>query len=323
MLWLEMSRDPVHGSGDWQFGKCLWSPARKPDGTRWGFWETMLKVREGDIVLHLKGKSNKAAFVGFSIASSDGYLTNERPPIPGQWSYSQEFYRVLLRDFEEFTDSIRLADVFTNRDEKLRKYFLANKNREPSKKRRLFYVIQTNRLQCLNGAYLSEVDNELADILLQSAYSYSGKPSLDRRPEKKVHTTEQLKELWVRIGQAQFSEQVRDNYGHSCCFPGCHIKDDRFLVAGHIARWVDDTELRGQTSNGICLCLLHDKAFEIGLFTLTLDYLIWVNKEKVATNSWAEQNLLPYHGVAINFGKLLPAENAIRQHWARHRLLPL
>lgn len=26
MIWLEMSRDPVHGGGAWEFTRSLWSP---------------------------------------------------------------------------------------------------------------------------------------------------------------------------------------------------------------------------------------------------------------------------------------------------------
>ena len=86
---------------------------------------------------------------------------------------------------------------------------------------------------------------------------------------------------------------------------------------------MDNSELRGQISNGVCFCLLHDKAFEIGLFTITLDYRIWVNKEKAADGSWAKQNLIHQHGAALRLGKLPPSESAIRQHWARHHILPL
>lgn len=321
MLWLEMSRDPVHGGGEWDFGKCLWSPARKPDGSKWAFWETTFMVQADDNVLHLRDKGKEAAFVGFSVASSDGYVSTERPPSPGQWNYSKKFYRVFLEDYVMFATPINLTNVFKNNDDRLRQYFLANKKKSWREKRRLFYVIQSGKLQCLNGAYLSEVDEELADILLQN---YDADPDLgshNRAVARKVSTGEQLKKLKVRLGQALFCEAVRNNYGHTCCFPGCEIQDDRFLVAGHISRWVDNTELRGEISNGICLCLLHDKAFEIGLFTITLDRRVWINRPKIRRGSWAERNLLPYNGVAIAIRNTPPSEIALRGHWARHGIL--
>jgi hypothetical protein len=80
MLWLEMSRDEFHGGGSWAFGQSLWSPSRKTNGARWAFWETLLRVGADDPVLHLRGKGDDAAFVGFSTAATDGFETSDRPP---------------------------------------------------------------------------------------------------------------------------------------------------------------------------------------------------------------------------------------------------
>src|SRR5919112_630978 len=63
MLWLEMSRDEAHGGGSWAFGQSLWSPSRKTNGTKWAFWNTLLRVEAGDPVLHLRGKGDRATFV--------------------------------------------------------------------------------------------------------------------------------------------------------------------------------------------------------------------------------------------------------------------
>lgn len=82
MLWLEMSRDENHGGGHWGFQKCLWSPTYKTNGVKWAFWETVHKVQEGDLVIHLRGKTSPA-FVGYSVAATDGYKTSSRPPEPG------------------------------------------------------------------------------------------------------------------------------------------------------------------------------------------------------------------------------------------------
>ena len=59
---------------------------------RWSFWETLLDVKVGDPILHLRGKGNSAAFVGFSVAAADGFATEDRPPAPGEWGYADTFY---------------------------------------------------------------------------------------------------------------------------------------------------------------------------------------------------------------------------------------
>ena len=40
------------------------------------------------------------------------------------------------------------------------------------------------------------------------------------------------------------------------------------MVGSHIARWADNEELRGNTDNGLCLFLQHNRAFEKGFYTL-------------------------------------------------------
>jgi hypothetical protein len=112
MLWLEMSRDDVHGGGSWAFGQSLWSPSRNTNNTKWAFWETLLRVDTDDPVLYLRGKGDSAAFVAFSTAAADGFETSDRPPSPGEWGYARSFYRVPLRDFTPLADPMLLRDVF-------------------------------------------------------------------------------------------------------------------------------------------------------------------------------------------------------------------
>src|SRR5690349_17972401 len=99
MIYLEMSRDLTHGGGDWGFGKCVWSPSRKQDGSKWPFWTKVLDVRQGDVIVHLRGIPPTASFVGYSIAATDGYRTKHRPPDPKGWAFADEFLRVDLDSY--------------------------------------------------------------------------------------------------------------------------------------------------------------------------------------------------------------------------------
>lgn len=313
MLWLEMSRDEVHGGGDWSFTNCLWAPSLKQGGGKWPFWESLLQVEAGDTILHLRGKDKNAAFVGFSIANANGFETPNRPPHPGQWDYSPSFYYVPLKDFAPFASSIPLHKTFLNKDDALRKYFKSNKIK--ADKKRLFYVIQAGRLQCLNGAYLSEVDSHLAKILLSSE-NYPTRQNTQHIVQD-VNTGVQIRNLLSRIGQKEFSDQVRNNYAHKCCFPQCGVRDSKFLVGAHIARWADVEDLRGAMSNGLCLCLMHDKAFEMGLFTVSSDFRVWVNRNKAEGSDWGAAHLPPFHGQLIRTGIVAPSEAALSHHWER------
>ncbi len=136
-----------------------------------------------------------------------------------------------------------------------------------------------------------------------------------------IVTGEILRMLKARVGQAEFSAEVRDNYPHKCCFPNCSVDDDKFLIGAHIARWTDALELRGKASNGLCLCLMHDKAFEAGLFTLSNDYRVIVPETSAARSSWAYAHLVPDAGKVIKLGASLPSKNSIEHHRLRHGII--
>jgi len=319
-MWLEMTRHAAHGGEGWAFAECLWSPTHKDPSGRWSFWESLRRVRKDDIVVHLLGEGKRAAFVGYSTADADGYQTTSRPPTPGQYSYATSFYRVPLAGFVRFPDPISLAQVFTARDHEMRQYFAQNRLQPKKTREHVFFVVQAGRLQCLNGAYCSELSNELAGIVLGHQFG----SALPHGPLVAVsaRTGEQIGQIKTRLGQKDFSDHVRENYGHRCCFPGCDIAEHSLLVGAHIARWSDTTHLRGMTSNGLCLCLFHDRAFELGLFTLTETFRVSVNGTKNANSRWGTQNIAPFEGQQIRSGAIMPATDSLRQHWERIAFFP-
>ena len=317
MIWLEMSRDESHGGGDWGFTHSLWSPTRKKDGYRWAFWDSVSNVRDGDSVVHLRGKGKTAAFVGHSTADGDGSVTDERPPAPGEWDFTKQFYRVKLRDYSPFESPLSLPHVFNTRGPELLEYY--RRNKEAKKKEHIFFVYQAKRLQCLNGAYCSELSTPLVELLLDSSL---GDPAGPPTPAE-VRTGEQIRNVLARSGQNEFSKAVRHNYGFKCCFPDCEVNDPKLLVGAHISRWTDDPVRRGYIDNGLCLCLFHDKAFEIGYFTLAPNLTIHVESERVVRSPWALGHIAPFAGQPVRCGKIKPSLEALAQHWARTRLTPI
>jgi putative restriction endonuclease len=321
-MWIEMSRDNEHGGGDWGFTKCLWSPSRKENNSKWSHWETVLRTQTDDIVIHLRGEGGNASFVGYSTVSSNGFETDDRPPSPGQWGYSKSFYKAYLRDFQSFDKPFLLKEIFEQKDQQLRTYFEANKNSYNTRKLKLFYVVQSRNLQCFNGGYLSEVDQELAEIIFNTPHippSEFVEPSITYAEAK---YREETRTLLIRIGQKTFSKNVRDNYGSECCFPGCPINESNFLIGSHIARWADEPELRGHVSNGLCLCLMHDKAFELGWFTISKDFRVWVDSTRTINSNWGKENLLPFHREQIRIGRVTPSEESLQMHRKRINLYP-
>lgn len=76
----------------------------------------------------------------------------------------------------------------------------------------------------------------------------------------------------VRVNQRFFREMILANYRERCAV--CEIPFRSILVASHIVPWSLDKTERMNPGNGICLCSLHDKAFDTGLLRVTPEFSI-------------------------------------------------
>ncbi|WP_338288018.1 HNH endonuclease [Luteolibacter sp. LG18] len=312
-----MSRTEEHGGGSWGFSKCVWAPTRKSNGGKWGPWSKVGLVVKGDTILHLKGIPPEAYFTGYSTAASAGYVTNERPPELGEWGGSQEFYRADLEDYTPFVEPLNLTQIFSERREQLEQFFLANKRNKTSRLG-LFYVFQSGKLQCFNGGYFTDMNSDLLRALFGPSL-VGLMPMKDPVAQSKVETGSQLRTVMARVGQSEFAREIKKNYGHRCCFPGCEIDDVRFLIGSHIARWADNGDLRGEMGNGLCLCPFHDKAFEVGVFTLDDAFRVRLNPK--ATGKVADLLSLA-NEQPLRAGLLAPHLDALREHWKRIGFIP-
>ena len=72
------------------------------------------------------------------------------------------------------------------------------------------------------------------------------------------------------------------------------LADPRLLVASHIVPWGRDKVNRLNPSNGLCLSAIHDRAFDMGLITLTDDYRVIPAKElRQRKEGFVEQVFIP------------------------------
>jgi len=83
----------------------------------------------------------------------------------------------------------------------------------------------------------------------------------------------------IRAKQQAFSNKVKTNYNNQCAI--CSIKTKEFLIGSHIIPWSKRKDIRIKPSNGICLCSLHDKAFDKGFISLTNDLKIIITEIKL------------------------------------------
>ncbi len=71
----------------------------------------------------------------------------------------------------------------------------------------------------------------------------------------------------TRLGQEYFRRVILNIYHHRCCVTGLSLRE--LLIASHIKPWAcsDEHTERTNPSNGLCLNVFHDKAFDRGLIT--------------------------------------------------------
>jgi len=102
----------------------------------------------------------------------------------------------------------------------------------------------------------------------------------------------------TRVGQNLFRRSVLSAYEGKCCISGLTIS--KLLVASHIIPWRVDTANRLNPSNGLCLSMLHDKAFDIGILTILEDMTIKVSQKCTEnTDQFFKSALLDYDGKPI------------------------
>ena len=78
----------------------------------------------------------------------------------------------------------------------------------------------------------------------------------------------------VRVTQHLFRGMVLSSYGEQCAI--CTLPERQLLVASHIVGWAVDEANRMNPCNGICLCALHDRAFDAGLIDVDEEYKVHV-----------------------------------------------
>lgn len=72
--------------------------------------------------------------------------------------------------------------------------------------------------------------------------------------------------LNARLCQSFFRRAVLSSYRNICCV--CELDLPPLLTASHIIPWSKSEQLRADPQNGLCLCALHDRAFDRGIISV-------------------------------------------------------
>ncbi len=98
----------------------------------------------------------------------------------------------------------------------------------------------------------------------------------------------------VRLFQSFFRRAVLSSYESTCCVCGLDIRS--LLVASHIKSWALDESTRTDPENGLCLCAIHDRAFDRGVIGVSEDLRVLVSpKVMVSKQRFVRIALASFH----------------------------
>lgn len=117
-----------------------------------------------------------------------------------------------------------------------------------------------------------------------------------------------------RVKQDFFRNAILASYGNRCCITG--VRDKQFLIASHIVAWKEDPAIRLHPGNGLCLSVIHDKAFDKHLFSLTDDYRVVLSDQLRSTkDKFLRDIFLRLEDSPISLpDKFLPVPAFIQRH---------
>jgi predicted restriction endonuclease len=127
--------------------------------------------------------------------------------------------------------------------------------------------------------------------------------------------TSRCAEVEIRTKQSLFRRMVLSSYAGKCCMSG--LSETRLLVASHIVPWGESHDHRLNPRNGLCLSVLHDKAFDRGLITVSPDLTIRVSSviSMLRDDSFVQSTLVVMDGRKINLPeKFSPAPEFLEWH---------
>lgn len=272
--WVNQNQTYNHEVG----GGYLWSPKRNSNNAKNQFYDNMLEVKPGDIILSFANTYIKA----IGVAVSTGY-SSPKPKVFGQtgdyWS----------------TDGWKVDVEFTLVEKPIRpkEHMSLIAPLLPEK----YAPLQSNG-DGLQGVYLAALSNELGQLLI----SLSGNPEItmpvidlsqlnyDQEDQELIgqatlEETAKASLIMARRGQGIFRNRVK-LIEQSCRVTG--VSSEKLLTASHIKPWkVSDNQERLDGNNGLFLSPHVDRLFDLGFITFTATGEMWVSPQldsEVLTN---------------------------------------
>lgn len=121
----------------------------------------------------------------------------------------------------------------------------------------------------------------------------------------------------TREFQQAFRNAILEIYQRKCAV--CDVDDDAFLRGCHIVPVKDDPNIATDLRNGICLCVIHDVAFEKGVFYISDGYEIRVSDSFKTTSRILDSAISKLNGKKIRLPSQHPPKKSyLKKHRVSH-----
>lgn len=267
-----------HKYDDQDFVKYSWSPKRYN------------RVKSGDLFIYRRPntKSQRESFYFFG-AGIIGKINN----ITSELVQAEIINPVIFDNYLYPIDLINFKWGFKQKSRDDWQYFFNQYGMMQIDRSDFISLIQMqfNSKKEILAAY-EEIDKELEVSLYKQIHQENYKVE-DKLLTQKVRGS----------AQAIFAKEVKGNYLNKCCVTG--INTQRLLIASHIVPWSEDQNNRLNPANGLCLSPLFDKAFDLGLITITPEKKIVVSKY-IQKDKYLNEYFTTFNGRKIFSSVLIP-----------------
>jgi putative restriction endonuclease len=247
--------------GDVDFENYNWSTSRNN------------RLSEGDLFIYRRPKkySERKEFYFFG-AGKLGRIT-------GTVSVSARIEKpILFREVITKSDLASFEWEFKRRGDTWRDFF------------QQYGVNKINRKDFIN--LLSISDSVQAGVAAENETEIETLQAMQR---EQYYVDDDFSETKTRSRQKVFADKIKLLYGFGCAI--CGMTQRELLVAAHIVPWSERKDCRLDPKNGICLCVLHDKAFDSGLITIDNFYRIRISHS--VSDPLLRDMLARFHGCVI------------------------
>ncbi|MFW6188989.1 MAG: HNH endonuclease [Planctomycetota bacterium] len=168
-------------------------------------------------------------------------------------------------------------------------------------------IAYIQHIRGLHGhTYGTEWANELNEALKQAAEDDSPLPSEEGAPTPQERDRRQVSRI---VRDKSFTNRVKGAYGYACSVCGVQLD---LVDAAHIVP-VPHEKSTDHTTNGLCLCALHHRAFDNALIEIRPNYSIGLNEKyvKLLKAAGRAQGLGRFEG-GLRDWLALPADKALR-----------